>query len=243
MRYIFLREIFSYFGSINGYVIGVFFLLSLGLILWVFPDFSILYYPYATLDSFFYAAPIVFLFMVPAMTMRSFSEEWRLGTMELLLTKPLSEWSLVFGKMLAHFVLVWIVLLCTVVYYWTVYALGSPPGNIDSGGVVGSYIGLALLGMVFVSIGLFSSVLTSNQVVAFLLAVFLSAIVYWGFGLIADLPVFHGVWDDWIMKLGIAWHYASIRRGVIDIEDVSYFLSLIAIFTIATAYVIRSKHS
>ncbi len=230
MQTIFFKEINAFFSSIIGYMVVAVFLVIMGLIMWVFPDTSLLNYPYATLDQLFDIAPMVFVFLIPAITMRSFAEEKQAGTMELLATKPLTDLQIVLGKFWANQALVVFALLPTVLYYLTVYQLGSPPGNLDSGAVAGSYIGLILLSGAFVSIGLFASSLTDNQIVAFLLAALLCFIFHWGFYFISKLPVFVGRVDDIVQMIGIEYHYLSISRGLIDTRDVVYFFSFIAVF-------------
>ncbi len=234
MRAIYFKEINAFFSSLIGYVVVGIFLTLMGLILWVFPQYSILDSRFATLDTLFAIAPQVFLFLIPAVTMRSFSEEMQTGTLELLVTRPLSDWQIVGGKFLAALTLVVFALLPTLLYYFTVYQLGAPPGNLDSGGIFGSYIGLLFLAAAFVAIGLFASSLTQSQIVAFLLAAFLCFFFFQMFDLISRLPIFFGRTDDVVQALGIQYHYDSMSRGLIDTRDVVYFLSLIALFLAAT---------
>jgi ABC-2 type transport system permease protein len=234
MRAIFFKEINAFFSSLIGYMVVGVFLLLMGLLLWVFPDYSILDGNYANLDTMFSVAPVVFMFLIPAVTMRTFAEEKQSGTIELLVTRPITDWQIVGGKFLASLVLVIIALLPTAVYYITVYQLGDPVGNLDSGGIMGSYIGLIFLAGAFVAIGVFASSLTNNQIVAFVLATFLCYFVYLAFDLLSRLPVFVGKSDDLIQSFGIAYHYTSISRGVLDTRDVVYFISLIAVFLAAT---------
>ncbi len=241
MKEIYFKEIGSFFGSIIGYVVAGVFLLTLGMILWVFPDYSILYYNYASLDSFFFIAPVVFFFLIPAITMGMFAEEHRSGTMELLLTKPLTTAQVVWGKVLASFTLVMLILLPTVVYYYSVYQLGSPKGNLDTGGILGSYIGLIFLAFSFVAIGVFSSAITKSQIVGFLIATLLIITMYWGWGLMAKIPIFSGIWDDFVASFGIDKHYISIRRGVLDTRDIMYFLSVGLGYVMATIFVLNIK--
>lgn len=231
---IFSKEINTFFSSLIGYItIGVF-LVILGLFMWVFQDTNLLDYNYATLDQLFDMAPLVFMFLIPALTMRSFAEEQQTGTIELLVTKPLTDWHIVLGKYFACWTLVLFSILPTLIYYYSIHQLGSPVGNLDSGAIAGSYLGLLLLGGGFVSIGLFSSSLTNNQIVGFVLGTFLCFIFYYGFMLISNLPVFVGKVDDIVQKIGIEYHYDSISRGMIDSRDVIYFLSLIIGFLVLT---------
>jgi len=235
------KEISSFLSSLIGYLVIAVFLLITGLFLWVFPnEFNILDFGYANLDGLFILAPFVFLFLVPAVTMRSFADEKRSGTIELLLTKPLSDFQLIMAKYLASLTLVAFALLPTLLYYFTVYRLGLPPGNLDAGGIWGSYIGLFFLAAAFVAIGMFSSVLTDNQLVAFILAVFVSGFMFLGFEMIYSLSLF-GPIDLFIRNLGIATHYSSISRGVVDTRDVLYFLSVIALFLSLTKLSLASR--
>ncbi len=234
MRALYFKEINAFFSSIIGYVVIGIFLTLMGLILWVFPEYSLLDGRFATLDALFAIAPQVFLFLIPAVTMRSFSEEMQTGTLELLVTRPLSDGQIVAGKFLAALTLVIFALLPTLLYYFTIYQLGAPPGNLDSGGIFGSYIGLLFLAAAFVAIGLFASSLTQSQIVAFLLAAFLCFFFFQVFDLLSRLPIFFGRTDDIVQALGIRYHYDSMGRGLVDTRDVVYFLSLIALFLAAT---------
>lgn len=235
------KELSSFISSIMGYLTLVVFLVLTGLMLWVFrSDFNLLDYGYSSIDGLFFIGPFLYLFLIPAITMRMLAEERRNGTMELLLTKPLSEWQIVWAKFLAGITIVFISLLPTLVYYFTVYSLGDPVGNIDTGSVIGSYIGLLFLGGAFVSIGLFASSLTNNQIVAFIIAALLCAFMHLGFEAIFNMG-FLGKVGLFIRNLGMATHYSSISRGVIDSRDVIYFLSVIALFLMATRLVLQSR--
>ena len=231
---IYWKEINAFFSSLIAYIaIGVF-LVVMGVMLWFLPDFSLLEYNYATLAPFFDLAPVVFAFLIPAITMRSFSEERQSGTIELLATRPISDLQIILGKYFAGLTLVLFALIPTALYYVTVYQLGIPKGNLDSGAILGSYFGLFLLAGTFASIGIFASSLSANQIVAFLLAILLCLTIHWGFFFFSKLPVFVGKLDDLIQQLGIDYHYASISRGVIDTRDLLYFLSTIAFFIALT---------
>lgn len=234
MNAIFIKEIQSFFSSLIGYVVIGIFILMLGLTVWVFPDFSLLNYNYASLDQLFSLAPMIFVFLIPAVTMRSFSEEIQNGTLEILITKPIREMDIVGGKYLACLVLVCIALIPTLLYFYSVYQLGSPKGNIDVGSVMGSYFGLFLLAAGFTSIGIFCSTLFKNQIVSFLISMALCYIFYFGFLFFSKLPVFFGKTDDIVQKLGMDYHYNALSKGLIDLRDVIYFLSLIAIFLFLT---------
>ena len=180
------------------------------------------------------------MFLIPAITMRSFSDERKSGTIELLMTKPLTDLQIIFAKYIAGFILVIFSLLPTLVYYFSVHSLGVTPGNIDTGGMWGSYFGLLFLSGGFVSIGIFSSSLADNQIVAFIIAVFASFFVYIGFDYISSLELFGPV-DLFIQKLGINDHFNSMSRGVIDTRDALYFVSLIAFFILLTKTVLSAR--
>ncbi|MDB5032431.1 gliding motility-associated ABC transporter substrate-binding protein GldG [Mucilaginibacter sp.] len=232
------KEITSYLSSLVAYVtIGVF-LLVLGLFLWVFPDSSLLDYGYAGLDSLFSTAPYLFMFLIPAITMRSLAEERKEGTFELLLTRPLTDLQIVLGKYLAAVLLVLFALVPTLTYYYSVYVLGTPQGNIDTGAVIGSYIGLFLLGAAFAAIGLFASSVTKNQIIAFTIAVFLCFFFYSGFDSLSGLL---SLQSSGIQSLGITEHYQSVSRGVLDTRDLAYFIVLIAIFIWLTLFVLLKQ--
>ncbi|HLP93834.1 MAG TPA: gliding motility-associated ABC transporter permease subunit GldF [Saprospiraceae bacterium] len=231
---IFTKEINTFFSSLIGYIVIGVFLVLMGLLLWVFPEFSILDGAYANLDTLFGIAPMVFMFLIPAVTMRTFAEEKQSGTIELLATRPITDWQIVGGKFLACLTLVVFALLPTALYYVSVYQLGAPPGNLDSGGILGSYIGLLFLAAAFSAIGVFASSLTNNQIVAFVLATFLCFFTYLAFDFLSRLPIFFGKTDDIVQSVGIAYHYDSVSRGVLDSRDVVYFLSVISLFLAAT---------
>lgn len=236
-----LKEIRSFFNSITGYLVIVIYLLINSFLLWLFPGaFNILEGSYASIDSLFIISPWVFLFLIPAITMRMFADEKRGGTMELLLTRPLTDMNIVWAKFAAGFVLVLFSIIPTFVYFFTVYQLGSPVGNMDTGGTLGSYIGLLCLGASYVSIGVFASSLTQNQIVSFITALFLSLMMYIGFDELASLSLM-GNADLLILNLGINEHYTSMSRGVIDSRDLIYFISVIVIFALATRLVIQSR--
>jgi len=234
MYSIFKKEISAFFSSLIAYIVVAVFLVMTGLFMWVFTDTSILYYNYASLDQLFALAPMIFLFLIPAITMRAFAEENQKGTIEFLATKPVSDTDIVLGKYFANLLLVLFAILPTLLYYYSVYQLGSPVGNLDSGGIMGSYIGLIFLAGAFVAIGMWTSSITDNQIVAFILGSFFCFVVHWSFDFIAQLGIFAGAGDALIAKLGIAHHYDSVSRGVLDSRDVLYFLSVITIFILAT---------
>ena len=227
------KELRQFFSSLTGYIAIIVFLLLNGLLLFVFPDTDILTFGYATLDKFFELAPWILLLLIPAITMRSFSDEFRMGTFEILQTLPLSRGRLVVGKYLASLIVVLIALLPTLVYFLCIQRL-SGQGGIDTGATMGSYIGLAFLAAVFTAIGIWCSSFTPNAVVAFIVAAFACFILYSGFGAISGLPVFAAGADYYIGMLGIDFHYRSISRGVIDTRDLLYFFSIIVLFFFLT---------
>lgn len=195
---------------------------------------------YANIDSLFQIAPWVFMFLIPAITMKFFAEEKRTGTIELLMTKPITELQIILAKYLSALVLVFIALVPTIVFFFSVYYLGDPVGNLDIGGTLGSYIGLFFLAASYVAIGNFASSLTTNQIVAFLLAVVLSLFIYIGFDSIGGLEIFRGI-DNTVISMGIADHYVSMSRGLIDTRDIVYFLILISIFILLTRLKLQSE--
>ncbi len=238
---LFKREIKNFLSSLIGYIVITVFLLINGLFLWVFQmDYNILENGYSNIDGLFMLAPLVFLFLIPAITMRSFAEEKRSGTIEMLMTKPLTDLQIVLAKYFAGVVLVVFSLLPTLIYYITVYRLGSIPGNLDVGGTWGSYIGLLFLGSAFVAIGLFASTLTDNQIISFIISIVLCGFVYIGFELVYTFAIF-GKFSLFIQSLGISAHYASISRGVIDSRDIIYFLSIITIFILLSKISLQSR--
>ncbi|GAB2767134.1 gliding motility-associated ABC transporter permease subunit GldF [Rhabdobacter roseus] len=230
---IFRKEVNSFFNSLIAYIVMVVFLVAVGLMVWVFPDSNVLDYGYADLGAFFSLTPYVLLFLIPAITMRSIAEESRNGTLELLLTKPLTDWALVLGKFLANWVLVVLTLVPTLLYYLSVYWLGNPPGNIDSAAVTGSYFGLLLLSGVLVSMGLWASSLNDNQIVAFVLGVFLGFVWYVGLSSLSQLL------GTGTLAWGVQWvaldeQYQALGRGLIDSRNIVYLLSLTAFFLCLT---------
>lgn len=240
MYAVFKRELFSFLSSMVAYItIGVFLLVS-GLLLWFFPDTSLLDYGYADLAGFFSLVPYLFMFLIPAITMRSFAEERREGTYELLITRPITVWQIVIAKYLSSLVLVLFSLIPTIIYYYSISKLGFPEGNIDTGAVIGSYIGLFLLGAAFTSIGLFASALTKNQVIAFVICAALCAFAFLGFDYSSQLISLQNI-SGLISGLGINQHYNSISRGVLDTRDLIYFITFSVLFLLFTKIVIGGK--
>jgi ABC-2 type transport system permease protein len=238
---LFNKEISGFFSSLTGYlVIGVFLLLN-SLFMWIVPgQFNVIENGYASMDSLFAIAPWVFLFLVPAITMRMFSEEKRTGTLDLLYTRPVSELQIILAKFLASWALVLFSLIPTLIYFWSVSRLGSPPGNMDVGGTWGSYMGLLFLGGIYAAIGIFASSFTGNQIVAFIMAVFISFLMYLGFEFLSGIAE-SGRTVFLISRLGISYHYNSISRGVIDSRDMLYFAGVILLFIVGTRTVLQSS--
>ncbi|WP_242203573.1 gliding motility-associated ABC transporter permease subunit GldF [Aestuariivivens insulae] len=224
------KEINSFFASPIGYLVIAIFLLLNGLFLWLFKgEFNILDYGFADLSSFFLLAPWILIFLIPAVTMRSFSDEKKQGTLELLLTKPISHINIVLGKYFGAFILIIIALLPTLLYVYSVYELGNPIGNLDVGSTLGSYFGLLFLVAAYTAIGVFGSTLSDNQIVAFIVSVFLCFLFYIGFEGIADFTS-----SLFIEQLGMSYHYKSMSRGVLDTRDIIYFLSVSTFFIMLT---------
>ncbi len=238
MKAIILREIKSFFGSPIGYLVITIFLIINGLFLWVFEgDYNILNSGFADLSPFFTLAPWILLFLIPAVTMRSFSDEKKQGTLELLLTKPLSVWQIVNGKFFGAMLLIVLAIIPTLIYVYVISSLGSPEGNIDMGSTVGSYFGLLFLIAAYTSIGVFTSTLSENQIVAFILSVFICFVFYFGFeGLATITPSFTMI----ISAFGMQDHFKSMGRGVIDTRDLIYFVSIAVLFLSLTVYKLKS---
>ena len=234
------KELNQFFNNLTGYITIVLFLLVNGLFLFVFRDSNLFDYGYATLDKFFELSPWVLIFLVPAITMRLFSDEFKTGTFEILQTRPISRWQIVGGKYVSILLVMLFVILPTFLYVFTIKSL-STTGTIDGGGILGSYIGLLLLSSVFAAIGLCCSSFTSNAVVAFLLSAFTCLIVYFGFNALSKLPLFIGYADYYIEMLGVDFHYRSTSRGLLDSRDIIYFASLNVLFLLITLKNIK-KH-
>jgi ABC-2 type transport system permease protein len=236
------KEINEFFSTITGYVVVVVFLLAIGLFMWVFPgQYNVLESGYATLNTLFTLAPWIFLFLVPAVTMRMIADEKKSGTMELLLTRPISDLQIVVSKYLASLILVLLALLPTLIYFFSLYHLGNPAGNIDVGGTIGSYVGLFFLAAIYAAIGIFASSLTGNQIIAFIIALLIAFFFYMGFDLLSGMWVFSRI-DTFIMDLGINAHYRSMSRGVIDTRDIIYFISVILVFIYLTKTIIQNRN-
>jgi ABC-2 type transport system permease protein len=234
------KELNQFFSSLTGYIAIILFLLINGVFLFVLNDSSIFEFGYASLDKFFELAPWILMFLVPAITMRSLSDEFKAGTFEILKTKPLSAWQIVSGKYFSILIVLLLAILPTIIYIVTIKVL-SAQGGIDSGGILGSYIGLFFLVAVFAAIGLCCSGFTNNAVVAFLISAFSCLVLYFGFNALSKLPFFANGLDYYVEMLGIDFHYRSTSRGVLDSRDLVYFISIIFIFLLTTVKNLHKK--
>jgi ABC-2 type transport system permease protein len=240
MYSIFKKELNTFLSSLIAYLVITIFLTAVGLFVWIFPDTNVLDYGFADLSSLFSLAPYIFMFLIPAITMRTFAEEKKTGTMELLLTKPLTDWDIILGKYFSSLFLVVVALVPTLIYYYTIYQLGNPVGNVDSAGIVGSYIGLVLLGAVFTAVGTFASSISENQIISFIIAVFFCFILYTGISALASLPV----WGNaalLVSQLSVDYHYNALSKGLVDSRNVLFFLSVIFLALSATKLVLGSR--
>jgi ABC-2 type transport system permease protein len=240
MYSIFLKEVRSFLSSLIAIIVIVVFLIANGLFLWVFKETNILDNGYANIDPLFELAPIIFIFLISAITMRSFSEEKKTGTFETLTTKPISDMGIIMGKFFAALTIVVLAILPTLLYYYTVHKLSVPVGNIDTGALIGSYIGLLLLSAGYISIGLFSSIITDNQIVSFILSMFLCFFIFTVFDFLGSFEWLknNNFFVEW---LGINYHYKNISRGVVDTRDILYFVSLIVLFVWLTKIKLNSR--
>ena len=239
MLSIFKKELNGYLNSLIAYIVIVLFLVFTGLILWVFPNSSILEYGYAEMGSFFNLTPFILIILVPAITMRSFSEEFKTGTIEFLLTKPISTLNLVFGKFFGAWLIIILAILPTIIYYFSISNLGSPQGNIDTGAVIGSYFGLILLSAVFTSIGIAVSSFTENQVIAFIISTFVCYFIYDGIHQLSQL--FKGEIQYFIDFISLQFHYSSLGRGLIDSRNLIYLISVASLMILVTTLRLKRK--
>lgn len=246
---IYSKEIKSFLSSLAGYVVLLVFLIATGLLLWVLPDTNILPnanildYGYASLEQFFSVAPIVLLFLIPAITMKTFSDEYKAGTIEWLMTKPLSIFQIILGKYWAAFTLALIGLIPTLIYLVSINWLAIEGGALDGGGIIGSYIALLFLVACFTAIGVFASSLTDNQIVSFLLSFVLCFGLYSGFEGLSRVPAFRGNSDYILELLGLDCHYTQMSKGVLSTQDVVYFISVMALFLFLTYYTVAQRRA
>ncbi|TDI66497.1 MAG: gliding motility-associated ABC transporter permease subunit GldF [Bacteroidetes bacterium] len=237
---IFRKEVAGFLNSLIGYMVISVFLTGIGLMMWVFPQTNVLDYGFAELGTLFGLAPYVFMFLIPAICMKFFAEEQKSGTIEILYTRPVTDLQVILGKYFAGLFLVIFSLLPTLIYYYSIHELGSPKGNLDSAGIMGSYIGLILLGSFFTALGVFASCITENQIVAFILGAFLCFIFYDGIDALASLEAI-GSAGHFIEQLGVVYHYNALSRGLMDSRDILYFLSITATTILLTNLVIGSR--
>lgn len=241
MKAILTKELNSFFSSPIGYLVIAVYLIINGLFLWFFEgDFNILHAGFADLNSYFFLAPWIFIFLIPAITMRSFSDEINTGTIEILKTKPIGNWHIVLGKYLGSLILVLLAIALTLVYVYSIYQLGNPVGNINFGSTFGSFIGLLFLSSAYVTIGIFSSTISKNQIVSFLIAVSISFFLFYGFEAISTLNLF-GNFNYTIQQLGMLEHFNSISKGVLDSRDLLYFISITYLFLFLTKFSIQHE--
>lgn len=237
---IFIKEVNSFLNSLIGYIVIGVFLTGIGLLVWLFPETNVLDYGFADMETLFSLGPFVLMFLIPAITMRTLAEEKKQGTLELLLTRPLTDWQIILGKYFSSLALVVFALAPTLIYYFSLVELGSPRGNIDTAGVMGSYLGLLLLGGLFTALGLLASAITENQIVAFILAVFLCFLCFTGFGSLSAINVW-GKNSLLLAQLGIEYHYDALSRGLIDTRDLLYFGTAIGLVLTITHTIIGSR--
>jgi len=230
------KEIVSFFASPIGYLVIGIFLITNGLFIWVFKgEFNIWDFGFADLSGYYFIAPWIFIFLIPAITMKSFSEEKKQGTLELLLTKPITDWQLILGKFLGAFILIIIALLPTLLYIYTVYQLGNPIGNIDLGSAFGAYAGLLGIAMIYCAVGIFTSAISNNQIVSFILAVFVCFLMYYSFEALSDIT------STSIENFGIKAHFNTISKGIIDSRNIIYFFSVSFLFLYFTKLTLTKK--
>lgn len=224
------KDVGHFFSDLSSVMSLIIFYLILGLLLWYLPRFGILEGYYANLDLFFSYTPVLLVFLIPALNMDAVSGEMAGGTLDLLLIRPITTFQIVAAKFLSGLAIVFIGLLPTLLYVITIYYLANPVGNIDLGAIIGSYIGLMLLVVVFTAISLFASAMVPVPMTALMLAIGLCAFWYWAFYLISSLPLFYGYWDYWIQYLGLDFHYEEMGKGLISLSSIVYILSLTYLF-------------
>ena len=237
---VYRKEVAGFLNSLIAYIVISVFLTGIGLLMWVFPQTNILDYGYADMNTLFGLAPYVFMFLIPAICMKFFAEERKSGTIELLFTRPLTDMQVILGKYFAGLFLVVFSLLPTLIYYYSVYELGSPKGNLDTAGIMGSYIGLLLLGSFFTALGVFASSVTENQIVAFIIGAFLCFIWYDGLEALSSAESI-GPLGYYVERIGIVFHYNALSRGLMDSRDILYFLSITGVILLLTKLVIGSR--
>jgi len=237
---IYRKEITGFLNSLIAYLVMIVFISFIGLFMWVFPDSNVMDYGFADMESLFTFGPIAYLLLIPAITMRTFAEEKKDGTIELLMTKPLTDWQIILGKYFASFSLVAFALVPTLVYYFSVYSLGNPVGNIDSAAVFSSYIGLLLLGGVYTSIGIFSSAITNNQIFSFIISLIVCYFFYDGISRLASLELWEGS-RNFLSLFSLSYHYDALSKGLLDSRNLIYFISITLLMLVSTNLVLGSR--
>ncbi len=237
---IYRKEITGFLNSLIAYLVMIVFITFIGLFMWVFPDSNVMDYGFADMESLFTFGPVAYLLLIPAITMRTFAEEKKDGTIELLMTKPLTDWQIILGKYFASFTLVAVALIPTLIYYFSVYSLGNPVGNIDSAAVFSSYIGLLLLGGVYTSIGILSSSITNNQIFSFIISLIVCYFFYDGISRLASLDLWEGS-NSFLSQFSLTYHYAALSKGVIDSRNLIYFISITLLMLVSTNLVLGSR--
>lgn len=237
---IYQKEINSFLSSLIAYIVIGVFLVAMGLLVWVFPETNVIDYGYSDMGIFFSMGPFILMFLIPAITMKMLAEESHTGTIELLVVKPVTKLQIILGKYFAALTLVVVAILPTLVYYFSLYQLSIPVGNIDTAGIAGSYIGLFLLASVFCALGILTSALTKNQVVAFIIAAFLSFFLFTGLNSLAGINVWSNLSVP-LSKLSLEYHYNAMSKGLLDTRDIIYFLSVIAVLIYFSKLILASR--
>lgn len=240
MLNIYRKEINSFLSSLIAYIVISVFLVAMGLLVWVFPETNVMDYGYADMGTFFTMAPFVLMFLIPAITMKMLAEETKTGTIEILVVKPVTKLQVILGKYFAALTLVVVAIVPTLVYYYSLYQLATPLGNVDTAGITGSYIGLLLLASVFSALGILASAMTNNQVVAFIIATFLSFILFTGLNSLAGINVWSAVSLP-LSKMSLEYHYHAMSKGLLDSRDIIYLISVSALFLFFSKLILEYK--
>lgn len=240
MLNIYRKEINSFLSSLIAYIVISVFLVAMGLLVWVFPETNVMDYGYADMGTFFTMAPFVLMFLIPAITMKMLAEETKTGTIEILVVKPVTKLQVILGKYFAALTLVIVAIVPTLVYYYSLYQLATPLGNVDTAGITGSYIGLLLLASVFSALGILASAMTNNQVVAFIIATFLSFILFTGLNSLAGINVWSAISLP-LSKMSLEYHYHAMSKGLLDSRDIIYLISVSALFLFFSKLILDYK--
>lgn len=240
MLNIYRKEINSFLSSLIAYIVISVFLIAMGLLVWVFPETNVMDYGYADMGTFFSMAPFVLMFLIPAITMKMLAEETKTGTIEILIVKPVTKLQVIMGKYFAALTLVIVAILPTLVYYYSLYQLATPLGNVDTAGIAGSYIGLILLASVFSALGILASATTNNQVVAFITATFLSFILFTGLNSLAGINVWSAISLP-LSKMSLEYHYHAMSKGLLDSRDIIYLISVTAVLLFFSKLILNNK--